>query len=1032
MDHYNEFTIMIKKSLNLGLLACLGLPALADQTSPVIGLYHKSPTLVALTNATLYTQPGTVVENGTLIINQGRISRLGVNTPVPDGAEVIDLEGYSVYPGFIDLYTDYGINYEFPKQQKDGPVYRIDRVGGNAANGAIHAEKRWADYVKVDHSAAKHWLDNGFTAVQSAKLDGILRGQAVTLSLADGLPNDIIYQTTNQQFGSFDKGSSIQDYPASLMGSIALLRQTFSDANWYQQASQKQRLADEQRPEVNAALDALANVEQQGVLFATRDEQSLLRAGRLLAEFNINATLLASGYEYARLDEIGALNANLVVPVNPPKKPDLGMSQGQDLSLAALRHWERGSGNLAALENTGLDLALTLHGSKKEKFWKNLRLAVKQGFSQEKALAALTTVPANIAGISDKVGQLAPGMLADLVIAKGNIFEQGEIHSVWTQGQEHQLKSRLALALNGDYQFNLRQISHQLSVNLSGKKPKIILKHGDKKLAVSAIKQTDDSVSFVVNSNHQSLRFRIWRENDRLMGRLLTIDNQEQFFTATRQAPGETATDTKEQAEISYISRLSWPNRAFGQTQLPRAEALHLKNATVWTSENEGILENTDVLIKDGRFARIGKNLQTPEGYRVIDANGKHITAGIIDEHSHIAISRGVNEGSEAITSEVRIGDVINPDDIHIYRSLAGGATTAQLLHGSANPIGGQAQVIQLRWGESAEKMKFTQAPPSIKFALGENVKQSNWGDKFKKRYPQTRMGVEAIVKDAFQAAREYEQQMQKWQQLSRREKQQLAPPRRDYRLESVLEVINGERHIHAHSYVQSEILMLLRLAEQYGFRVQTLTHILEGYKLADEIKAHGAGASTFADWWAYKFEVYDAIPQNACLMNERGVLTSLNSDSNDLQRRLNQEAAKSITYCGMSPQEAWKMITINPAIQLKIDDQVGSIKAGKQADFVIWDNDPLSVYAKVEQTWIAGKKYYSQARDKTLRQQVRKEKSALLNKLLADKSTDSNNHKETNGSNTAMTVFEKMTQPSWHCNDQADVWHQSHIAGEH
>ena len=1024
---------MRKTPLSLGVLTALWLPvAGADQTTPVQGMHHKSPSLVAFTHATLHPQPGQVIIDATLIIEHGRITHLGRDITPPAGAEIIDLSGYSVYAGFIDPYTDYGIDFSYGEAEKNGPVYRIDRVGGNAANGAIHAEKAWADYVRPDQQAAQRWLDNGFTSVQSAKLDGILQGSAVTLSLAKGIANEVVYQRQARQFASFDKGSSLQDYPSSLMGSIALLRQTFADANWYQQATGKIAYDDRQPVETNAALAALADIEQQGVVFATTDEQSLLRAGRLLADFNINPTLLGSGYEYARLDEIGRLKARLIMPVVPPEKPNLGPSQGQELSLASLRHWERGAGNLAALENTDLEFALTLHGSKKAKFWDNLRSAIDQGFSPDKALAALTTVPARIAGIEDKAGKLAPGMMADLVIAKGDLFANGQIQAVWTQGQERPRISRTTLAMQGDYQFNQGADTLEMSLDLDGKKPKAKLILGDAKIKAKQVTLAADSVSFVATVQGQPLRYRFWLEADRLVGRALTPDNRQLPLSPKFETPVAAADDTDSTA-AEYLSTLSWPNRAFGQTRLPDSEKLHIKNATVWTSEAQGILEATDVLVANGQFTRIGKDLATPAGYRVIDAQGKHLTAGIIDEHSHIAISKGVNEGTEAITAEVNIGDVVNPDDIHIYRSLAGGTTSAQLLHGSANPIGGQAQIIQLKWGESAEAMKLADAPPSIKFALGENVKQSNWGDQFKSRFPQTRMGVEAIIKDAFQAAREYEQRHRAWSNLSRSERRQLAPPRRDYRLETVLQVINSERFIHAHSYVQSEILMLIRLAEQYGFTVQTLTHILEGYKLADEMKAHGVGASTFADWWAYKFEVYDAIPHNACLMHERGVLTSINSDSNDLQRRLNQEAAKSITYCGMSQEDAWKMVTINPAKQLKVDDRIGSIKVGKQADFVLWDHNPLSVYARAEQTWIAGKNYYSLERDRAMRASQREEKAALLGKLLADKAD--NNHKDNgNGKHAVLSVFDKMNQPSWHCDDQYDVWHQhqhQHV-GEH
>lgn len=996
--------------------------AMADQTSPVIGMHHKTPTLVSFTNATLMPKPGKTIKNATLIINNGRIVSLGRNVKPAKGSLVIDLTGHTIYPGFIDTYSQYGIDFEHEQKKQREPIYRIDRIGGNAANSAIHAQINWVDYFKPQPDVAKDYIANGFTSLQIAKHDGLLQGRSATVSLADGIANDLVYQPYSQHFASFDKGSSTQSYPTSLMGSIALLRQSFSDANWYQQAYPKGISLTGEKVEYNAALNALRNVEQQGLFFTSENEHSMLRAANLLNEFEIRGTFLGSGFEYARLKQISKLDANVVMPLNFVDKPMLGDSQGRDIELADLRHWERSPGNLAALEDAEVTLAITSHESK-DKFLSNLRTAIKHGLSQQAALAALTTTPAKIAGIGDKAGQLARGYYADLVITKGNLFEQGKIVSVWTQGQQHQLIAPADVALNGEYRVAINDNTLSLTLDMTSKKPKVSLKQGDKKVKVSNIERADGNIRFVASIDDSAMRFRLWSTKSGINGRIIDINGDTQALTLTTvEAPTEKSVND-DANNIEYISELTWPNRAFGQTTLPKSQKLHIKNATVWTSQSQGVLENTDILVSKGKFTKIGRDLKTPSGYQVIDATGKHVTAGIIDEHSHIAISRGVNEGSEAITAEVRIGDVINPDDIHIYRSLAGGTTTAQLLHGSANPIGGQGQVIQLKWGESANNMKFDAAPATIKFALGENVKQTNWTNATT-RYPQTRMGVEAVFKDAFQRAKEYQQTKQRYDELSRREKKKAAPLRRDYRLETLVEILNAQRHVHIHSYVQSEILMFLRLAESFDFKVTTFTHILEGYKLADEMAKHGAGGSTFADWWGYKFEVYDAIPQNACLMNQRGVLTSLNSDSRDLQRRLNQEAAKSVTYCGMSPVDAWNMVTINPAKQLKIDDKVGSIAKGKQADFVIWDNDPLSVYAKAEQTWIAGRNYFSTDSDKQRRIALRQEKALLLNKLIGDKSPSNKS--------TALSASEKMLQPAWHCEDNHDTWQQHLDHGVH
>jgi imidazolonepropionase-like amidohydrolase len=381
------------------------------------------------------------------------------------------------------------------------------------------------------------------------------------------------------------------------------------------------------------------------------------------------------------------------------------------------------------------------------------------------------------------------------------------------------------------------------------------------------------------------------------------------------------------------------PNKAYGNNYSISALPTIFRNSTVWTNESEGIIKNTDVAINDAKIIAIGRNLIEEEVFpkvkipvQIIDASGKHLTCGIIDEHSHIAISKGVNEGSQAVTAEVEIGDVINPNDHNIYRQLSGGVTASQLLHGSANPIGGQSALIKLRWGSSAEEMKIEGADGFIKFALGENVKQSNWGNLNTIRFPQTRMGVEQVFYDAFYRAEAYENLWNEYNALPTSKKRKTVAPRADLELDALVEILNSERFITCHSYVQSEINMLMHVADSMGFTVNTFTHILEGYKVANKLKNHGAGASTFSDWWAYKFEVYDAIPYNASLMSRVGVVTSFNSDNSELACRMNIEAAKAVKYGEVSEEEALKFVTINPAKQLRIDSKVGSLEPGKDA----------------------------------------------------------------------------------------------------
>jgi imidazolonepropionase-like amidohydrolase len=393
-----------------------------------------------------------------------------------------------------------------------------------------------------------------------------------------------------------------------------------------------------------------------------------------------------------------------------------------------------------------------------------------------------------------------------------------------------------------------------------------------------------------------------------------------------------------------------------------------------------GTIERGSILIKDGKIAEVGASIKAPKDAQVIDAAGQFVIPGIIDCHSHIAVDGSVNEGSISVSSIVNIADVLNPDDVDIYRDLAGGVTVANVLHGSANAIGGQTIVIKLRWGQPASKLPFEGALPGIKFALGENPKRSNFS-RGTPRYPATRMGVEETIRGAFTEARDYKISWDLYNKRTGAGEKNLIPPRRDLRLEPLVEVLEGKRYVHSHCYREDEILMLLRVAKEFGFKVRTFQHVLEGYKVADEIAAAGAGASTFSDWWAYKVEAYDAIPYNAALMTRRGVLVSVNSDDAEEATHLNQEAAKSIKFGGLSRDEALKLVTLNPAIQLGIEKRVGSIDAGKDADLVIYNHDPLSDYAVVQKTLIDGRIYFDRQRDIADRPIREKEKKALLEK---------------------------------------------------
>ncbi|MCD9188881.1 MAG: amidohydrolase family protein [Pyrinomonadaceae bacterium] len=408
-----------------------------------------------------------------------------------------------------------------------------------------------------------------------------------------------------------------------------------------------------------------------------------------------------------------------------------------------------------------------------------------------------------------------------------------------------------------------------------------------------------------------------------------------------------------------------------------------VKNATVMTAA-KGTLENTDILIQNGKITKIGKNLKAAANAQIFDASGKFVTPGIVDAHSHTMLD-AINEGSFSVTSMTNVRDVLNPHDIAIYRALAGGVTSANLLHGSANSIGGQNSTVKFKYGKPVEDFVIADAPPGIKFAMGENVKRSNFQIQGQTpRYPRTRMGVVETMRDAFLRAKDYKQA---WDDY--KAKKTKVPPRKDLELEPLVEILEGKRLVHAHGYRSDEHLNLLLLADEFGFKVATLQHGLEAYKIAPEIAKRGTGVSIFADYWGYKLEAYDAIPYNAAILWKNGVLVSINSDSDERMRRLNIDAAKVMKYGNVPEEEALKMITFNPAKQLGIDKRTGSIEVGKDADLVIWSEHPFSPYARVETTMIEGEVYFDRNKDIAKRAELEKERTEL-EKLDANKAPGS------------------------------------------
>lgn len=965
----------------------LTLTSPAQQTFPQNGVKDEREKYYALTHATIFTDYQTSIRDATLIIRNGRVEAVGQNISLPKGAVEINVQGKYIYPSFIDIYSDYGIP-EAKRDQQQGlrpPQYESGKKGSFNWNQAVHPEVHANALYKKDPDKAKQLRELGFGAVSTHQQDGIVRGTGVMVLLGDERENENLIKEQSAEYYSFNKGISTQEYPGSLMGSISLLRQTYYDAQWYKQ--------DGSREETNISLAELNKALALPQIFEVGNVYSVLRADKIGDEFGIRYIIKGSGDEYQRVDDLKKTGNALIIPLNFPRAYDLADPfDAQLVSLATMMHWEMAPANPGMLEKAGITFALSPSDLKDKKdFWKNLRSAIDYGLSEKEALKNLTYTPANLLGIYDQVGSLEKGKVADFLICSDSIFkEKNVIYQNWVKGIPYIINSFDFKDLRGNYLLNVGPTALNLIVEGSAGHPDATIKVNDSVKLRVAIGKTDElvTISFHYPKDTSKTTYLLsgYLEDKNMEGTGQDIYGNWIKWSATFTSPYIEKKDSTRKEKPKVESIMLYPFVGYGNASLPKPETFLFKNATVWTNEADGILQNTDVLIQNGKISQVGKNISSPANARVIDATGKYLTSGIIDEHSHIAISQGVNEASHAVTSEVRIADVIDPTDINIYRNLAGGVTSSHLLHGSANPIGGQTQLLKLRWGYGPEAMKFERWPGFIKFALGENVKQSNWGDLNNTRFPQTRMGVEQIMFDAFIRARDYQKSGANFSSMSAKDKLKSSPLRRDLQLEALREILDGKRFITCHSYVQSEMNMLIHLADSMGFKLNTFTHVLEGYKIADRMKERGIFASNFSDWWAYKYEVYDAIPYNSAIMAKAGVVTAVNSDDAEQARRLNQEAAKSIKYGGLSDEEAWKLCTLNPAKMLHIDDRVGSIKAGKDADIVLWSNDPLSIYAKCEITLVDGIMFYSEQQEKEKQEWIQKERTRLINKMIQSK----------------------------------------------
>ncbi len=1061
------------KIATIALVASGSALAFAQSQDPLAprpnGMSPATPATHLIVNATVHTSPGNVLEDTDILIVDGKVAAVGTDLK-PGNAQVWDIDGAHIYAGFIDPYIEV-----------DTPDLPSGETGTHWSNKITPQDN--ALRVGLGDDAAKSLREMGFTTAMIAPDAGIFRGWTAIVSTAadfeeDSLGDPPIYQSNAGQAMGFDRGGwGDPGYPTSHMGVVALMRQTFADA-------------DTRRASKHADSNILDHVNPNSVTYYYDISQELeaALADDIANEFNHpRIVIVDNGTAHRRLDLFKEMGHPVVVPLRFPETPDVfSVGAMDDVDLAELQHWERAPANARWLHNAGLDVALTTSKRRSgEKFWDNLHTAIAKGLPADDALAMITTNAAKILDLKDH-GTIAKGNIANLVVASGDLFDpnaDAKIIDTWIDGRRHAINPVEDSRFDGTWTLNLVGADMQVEMEIDGKSLSIVDPNNPDSPKTKATKVTidDNAISFLVDydnddmgafvssatispdgtirgssvapsgmvvqwygtkdasnasefvgtwnailSGEHKLDFKITKDKVTIIERVedgddikqdsisaeiingvlnftfehepfgdpgtfsvaLTSPNAEGTIAGMGTLPsgkGFTLTATKSEKEPDPVHTLpDMPDAPFGpfayQSE-PEQRNYILHSATVWTQSDDGILDNGWVLIRDGKVAQIGTGGYPRIAAETIDATGMHITPGLIDAHSHTGLFRfGVNESGQAVTSEVRISDSIDPAHPGYYRELAGGLTSSLLLHGSANPIGGQSKTIKLRWdSDKPSDMFFEGSKPGIKFALGENVKQANWGDDNTTRYPQTRLGVETLMRDRFIRAKEYAARGNTTEHGYR-----------DLELEILAEILAGDRLIHCHSYRQDEILMLCRLAEEFGFKIGTFQHGLETYKVAEVVKEHAIGASIFSDWWAYKYEVVDAIPFAGPINHEVGLLTSFNSDSDDVARRMHVEAGKALKYAKLSgiemtEQQALDFVTLNPAKQLMIDDRVGSLEQGKDADVVVWTGHPLSSLSRPEMTFVDGRLLFSRDLDASMRARDAMERQRLIQLIIRD-----------------------------------------------
>jgi imidazolonepropionase-like amidohydrolase len=912
---------------------------------------------VALRDATVVAAPGVTLEHATIVLRGGLIEAVGPKIDVPADARIIDAKDLTIYAGFIDAATTVGLP-EFkpdPKaleavESKSRDYTRRAYAATQEANRkGVRAELKSADVVVVGEDQARKHLEGGFTSAHVVPTGAYFGGRACLIDLSGEPRRNALVRTALGMAMGF--GAAGDGYPSNDLGIMAHLRQLFLDAQHYDalRAHDARRPRGTERPPHDPALQAIAEVlaRRTPVIFESDTDVHIDRVLAFAGEFGFEVSILGGRQAHRRVESLKRAGVSVLLSLKFEEEPK-GFDVPESAQAERKARWEADGECATALHRGGVPFAFSTRGlGEPKEALKNLALRVERGLPHDAALAALTTVPAAQFGVAERLGTLEPGKIANLVALTARLGDpRAQVRYAFVDGKQ--------------FEFEVPKLAEPdlagawiatLGAGPDAPQGTLELKQEGTKLTGSLLSAAGKAeLGGTVAAGRIELSGKLDQSDVGLTGVL-----KDAVLTGSLVVAGSTsplsARRQKKEAPPAPVSRDVETDRRRVPVTRTGGHALVL-NARLLTVSPAGTIDPGWILIENGRIQKLGAGEPPATAHVRIDASGLTIIPGIIDCHSHIAAT-AINESSYSISAEVRIKDVLDPHDEAIYRAAAGGCTAANVLHGSANTIGGQNGVIRTKWGTDAAGLIFPGAPQGIKFALGENVKQSNWTRRGT-RYPGTRMGVESVLRTAFLEARDYRQQ---WAEFARRKSagEDPPPPRRDLRLEALVGVLEGKIIVHCHGYRADELLMLLRVAEEFGFRVKTLQHVLEGYKIAPEIAAHGAGGSTFADWWAYKIEAFDAIPYNAALMTRAGVVTSINSDSANHIRYLNLEAAKAMKYGRLSADEALRLVTLNPAIQLAIQDQVGSIEAGKRADLAFYNGHPLSPYSRCVMTMIDG-----------------------------------------------------------------------------